>query len=215
MYQNSLADNYFSGLLECNKNYCYNLIMEAVHKGIPIKDIYTRVFYPSMVGIGDLWQSNKLTVAQEHFATVITQSIICSLYYKMFSDKISGKRGKIIITCASNEFHELGSRMLSDLLEIEGFNVTFLGANMPIYSVIEMIKTETPGIICISCTMSFNINNVKNLILLIKNEITDYAPILVGGRAFDIDPLLVDYVNADYYSKGFDETIELINSIEM
>lgn len=215
MQQNSLSDNYFFGLLECDKNYCYNLIMGAVDQGTTIKDIYTSVFYPSMIKIGDLWQGNQLTVAQEHLATVITQSIISSLYYKMFTGKVSRNKGKIIMTCAGNELHELGSRMLSDLLEIEGFNVKFLGANMPIYSVLEMIKMEEPLVIGISCTMSFNINNVKNLISLIKNEIPYYAPILVGGRAFDVDPLLVDYVSADYYSKSFEETIELINSIKM
>lgn len=187
--------------------------MEAIDQGITIKEIYTRVFYPSMVGIGDLWQRNQLTVAQEHFATVITQSIICSLYYKMFTDKELVSKGKIIITCASNELHELGSRMVSDLLEMEGFNVRFLGANMPIYSVIEMIKAEAPLIIVISCTMSFNVNNVKSLIALIKNEVPYYIPIFVGGRAFDVDPRLRDYVSANYYSKGFEETIELINNI--
>lgn len=215
MYQNTLSNNYLSGLLKCNKTYCHNLIMEAVEQGMSIKEIYTNVFYPTMVKIGDLWQSNKLTVAQEHFATIITQSIICSLYYKLFSDKVSAKREKIIITCASNESHELGPRMLSDLLEMEGYNVLFLGSNMPTYSILEMIKTETPLLIGIGCTMSFNLNNVKHLIAIIKSEIPYHVPVLVGGRAFDIDQILVDYVGADYYSKSFEETLELVNNIKI
>ena len=215
MNQNSLEENYFSALLECNKNYCYNLIMEVISEGITIKEIYINVFYPSMVGVGELWQRNQITLAQEHFATVITQSIICSLYYKMFTDEKSGNKVKIIITCACNELHELGARMISDLLEMEGFNVRFLGANMSIYSVVEIIKAEAPLIIVISCTMSSNVINVKKLIALIKSEIPSYIAIFIGGQAFDIDPKLIDYVRANYYSKSFQETIELINNIVM
>lgn len=214
MSQNILLSDYFRGLLACNKNYCYSLIIEAINNGVELKEIYSSVFQPSMVQIGDLWESNQLSVAQEHLATAITQSIMGSLYYKILSNKSPKYKGKVIVTCASNELHELGSRMLADLLEMEGFDVNFLGANKPNQSIIEMIEKEPPLIVAISCTMSFNINHVKDLIALIKSMFPE-LPVLVGGRAFNDDRKLIEYVGADYYAYDFNEAIELTRKLSV
>jgi MerR family transcriptional regulator, light-induced transcriptional regulator len=210
-----LLKDYITGLLTSDKDYCHSLIMEAIDKDVEIREIYSSIFHPSMVYIGELWQANKLSVAQEHLATAITQSIICSMYHKIFTTKPLKNKGKVIMTCASNELHELGTRMLSDILEIDGFNVNFLGANMPPYAVMEMIEKESPLIVGISCTMSFNIKYVKDLILRLKNAIPAQVPVLVGGRAFDIDKKLVQYVGADYYAREFTETLELLNKLSL
>jgi MerR family transcriptional regulator, light-induced transcriptional regulator len=215
MEKNILFKSFLSGLLNCNKNYCHSLIIDAVNKGVDVQEIYGSIFYPAMIHIGELWQENKITVAQEHLTTAIVQSIICSLYNKVFDNKTAENKGKIMLTCASNELHELGSRMLSDLLEMEGFDVKFLGAYMPNYSVLEMIEKESPLIVGISCTMSFNINYVKELILKLKGSSERKIPIVVGGRAFDIDRELVEYVGADYYAKEFEESLELFNKLSL
>jgi methanogenic corrinoid protein MtbC1 len=211
----ALLEDFISGLLDKNKKYCHSLIIGSVNRGLDIQELYKNIFYPAMIHIGELWQENKITVAQEHLATAIVQSIICSLYNKVFDNKTAEDKGKIMLTCASNELHELGPRMLSDLLEMEGFDVKFLGAYMPNYSVLEMIEKESPLIIGISCTMSFNINNVKNFILRVKKSSLIKTPIVVGGRAFDIDRKLVEYVGADYYAKEFEESLELFNNLSL
>lgn len=207
-----LYKNYLDGIVDGNKDHCYCLICDAVDEGVNIKDIYSKIFCPAMVRIGELWQSSVINVAQEHQAVAITRSIISSLYYKVCRDKAMESKGKIILTCPNNELHDMGIRMLANLLEMEGWDIRYLGANVPSDAVIEMIKKVAPVMVGISCTMPFNIDNVKELIEMIKSETPEKPSVLVGGNAFDSDPKLVEYLQADYYGSDFDRTIKLVNT---
>lgn len=209
----NILTQYFSSLIKGRRYDCHSVIEKAICEGASVKDVYDKVFYPSMVRIGEMWQENQISVAQEHLATAITQSIISSLYYRIFEGKPLENKGKIIIACIGNELHELGSRMLADLLEMDGFDVKYLGANTPNYSIIKIVDEEKPLIVGISCTMSFNVNGVRELIAMIKTGETKDVSIFAGGRAFDVDRKLVGYVGADYYESKFDKTIELMNYV--
>ncbi|MFN7142003.1 MAG: B12-binding domain-containing protein, partial [Limisphaerales bacterium] len=64
-----LAREYLARLLEGNRREASSMIMTAVQSGVSVKDIYVHVFQRAQHEIGRLWQSNQLSVAQEHFCT--------------------------------------------------------------------------------------------------------------------------------------------------
>lgn len=213
MRTEELRDKYLEGLIRGDKSYCYNLIKEATKKGMPIKEIYNEVFFPAMVKVGDLWEDNRFSVAQEHLATAITQTIISGLYDNIFDEKKDSNKGAIILSCAKNELHELGARMLADLLELDGWDVMYLGANTPNHSMLEMIKSKTPMVVALACTMKENIQHVKELVGIIKDQYKGDIKILVGGMAFNINDSFVQFVNADYHGRSYDETLGIMNKI--
>ncbi|MBM7616143.1 cobalamin B12-binding domain-containing protein [Alkaliphilus hydrothermalis] len=205
---------YLQHLIEGNKMECHRVIKEGLERGLKIKNLYNQVFAPVMIHVGELWQKNQFTVAQEHLATAITQSVMSSLYYQLFHETQAKRKGKILLTCPGNELHEMGVRMLADLMEMDGWNVIYLGANMPSFSVMEMIEKEQPDIVGVSCTMSFNLKHAKELVEKIK-ERYENLPIMVGGMVFNIDPTLIKYVGGDHYGKTFDETLELLDKLNL
>nr|WP_243687075.1 B12-binding domain-containing protein [Methanobacterium formicicum] len=81
----SLAKNYMDALLNLRRNEASDMIMKAVEEGTSIKDIYMNVFEASQHEIGRLWQTNQITVAQEHFCTAATQRVMSQLYPHIFS----------------------------------------------------------------------------------------------------------------------------------
>ncbi len=205
----AVFDNYFLNLKHGNKKECFNTIEKAVDAGLDIKDIYLNVFYPAMIKVGELWEANKFTVAQEHLATAITQRIMSYLYSNYFDFSIENYKAKIIMTCAGSELHELGARMTADLLELQGYDVIYLGANTPVFTILNTISSEKPDFIGISCTMSFNIKYTKELIGKIQ-ETDEDIKIIVGGRAYTTDSSLIDYVQADFYGNSLDSTLEFL-----
>ena len=81
-------------------------------------------------------------------------------------------------------------------------------------SIIRLVRLQENnyGIIGFSCAISFNIRFVKETIEMVKKN--DFnGPVIVSGRAFNIDPLLKDYVGADYYGKDYYEAVEALNGI--
>jgi methanogenic corrinoid protein MtbC1 len=153
-----------------------------------------------------------ITVAQEHYCTACTQSIISQLYPRWIRAQ-TGSR-KLIAVGVGGELHEIGLRMLADFFEMEGWNTYYLGSNMPAESLIRYLKEEPADLLAVSVTMTFHVSEVQSLIASIrKNSELDGLQIMVGGMPFNIDTELWKKVGADGYApdaKGALEAAELL-----
>lgn len=211
-----LSKMYLDALLRVQRDAASRMIIKAIEDGVDIKDIYIHVFESSQHEIGRLWQTNQITVAQEHFCTAATQMIMSQLYPYIFrGDKIGRK---MVAACVSGELHEVGVRMVADIFEMEGWDTYYLGANTPAESILETLKDLEPDLIAISASIHYNIGAVKDLIDLIRKSSLKQVKVLVGGRPFLLAPELWKKVGADGCPHNAIEAIslanELINDVE-
>ncbi len=207
-----LKEDYISGLLQGDRHRCRLLVKKALQEKMTLQELYEQVFAPAMVEIGRLWEMNEISIAQEHLATAITQSVISSFYEYLFSHKNKEYKGKMILTCVGDELHELGPRMLADLIEMEGWDVKYLGANIPVDAVFEMVVQEKPDLIGISATIEGNKEDIKKLVKRIK-EYDPGIPVMVGGLAFIISADLYEYTGGDFLGKNFVEALEFARKL--
>jgi len=194
-----LANNYLELLVKGNKIIAIDLIMKEVSNGTSIKDIYLKVFQITQLETGRLWQTGIINVAQEHFITAVTQLIMSQLYPYIFTT--ANKSKKIIVACVAGELHEIGARMVADLFEMEGWNSYYFGANTPLNSLINAVETYRPDVLAISVTMTFNLNNVTELIKSVKsNPKINNVKIFVGGYPFNLADKLWEKMGADGFA---------------
>ena len=111
-YLTPLARHYLDCLLKLQRDEALSLILKEVKAGIPVKEIYLQVFQPVQYEIGRLWQTNKISVAQEHYCTGATQLVMSQLYPYLFTGEKRNR--KMVTTCVSGELHEMGARMVTD-----------------------------------------------------------------------------------------------------
>lgn len=64
------------------------------------------------------------------------------LYPHVFSIEPDGRRA--VMACAADELHELGARMVADFLQLDGWDVSFLSASVPISSIVTEAE-QTPA----------------------------------------------------------------------
>jgi methanogenic corrinoid protein MtbC1 len=204
-----LASEYLSLLLRGNKNAAFELIMREVNGGMKVRNVYLDVFQPVQYEIGRLWQTARITVAQEHFCTAATQLVMSQLYPYLFTGEKKDK--KMITTCESGELHEIGARMVTDFFEMEGWDTYYLGANMPVESLIRFISDIKPGFIAISATMTFHLSSVEEIIRRIRStaEIPSGTRIMVGGFPFKIATGLWKQIGADYFAASAEEAVSI------
>lgn len=208
-----IAKSYLAALLRYERHVAIRLILEAVDTGTSVKDIYCFVFERCQREIGRLWQLNMATVAQEHYCTASTQLAMALLYPRMFGEKRT-KIGTLVAACVPGELHEMGPRLVCDLLEMEGWDTTYLGASVPIAALLEIAKARRPHVLAISASMTFHVNAVRQLILALRSSnIAPLPRILVGGYAFRLAPELWRDVGADGFAKDALETIELLKEL--
>ena len=145
----------------------------------------------------------------EHYFTATTQLIMTQLYSKIIASDRNDL--KFVAISVSEESHEIGIRMVTDLLELDGWDTYYLGANVPMRDLISFLLEQKPHVLGISITMIFHIQNVIDIIDEVRNieEIKDIK-IIVGGYPFNVDRNLWKQVGADFYAPNAIETSDLL-----
>lgn len=208
----ALARRYLDALLAGDRRTASQLILDAVAQGVSVRDIYLHVFQPSQFEIGRLWQTNRVSVAQEHFCTAATQMIMSQLYPHIFATEKTGRR--LVATCVGGELHEIGVRMVADFFEMEGWDSYYLGANTPLESVLRTVKERQAHAVAISATMTFHLRQVAAMVEAVRNsEVGGQVKILVGGYPFRVAPGLWREVGADGSALDALSAVRLANDL--
>jgi methanogenic corrinoid protein MtbC1 len=205
------AEEYFSFLLDMEREKAVNFILNLVENGITVEDIYLKIFQPTQYEIGRYWQLNKVSVAQEHYATSVTQLAMSQLYPKIFNSFKKGK--KALTTCIGYELHELGIRMVADLLELNGWDTIHLGSNTPPAEILDIIEEKEINLLALSATLPNELEEIKNLIKIIRqNSQLEQLKVMVGGRIFMQSDKLWQKIGADRFAIDAKEAVKVADS---
>lgn len=186
-------------LLNGDRRGSLQVVNQSVQTIADLRHFYLDVVCPVMYRIGLLWERNNISVAEEHVATAIVGRITAALYARFAN--VDVYRGKIVVTAGPNEFHEVGARMLADFLEMEGWDVTYLGANTPKKELLAILIQQKPSMVALSVATVFNLDNARQTIETIKADPeTRDIKIMVGGLAFNGMPRLWHALGADGYA---------------
>lgn len=206
----ALAQRYLDLLLAGRRREAIAAVIEAVDEGLPIHDVYLRVFQPVQYEIGRLWQLNQVTVAQEHLCTATTQLIMSQLYPRLFSG--APPHHRIVVACVSGDLHEIGARILADFFEMEGWDACYAGANMPTEGLAEMVKEQKADVLAVSATMVHHVDRVRDAVAAVRASQPRTA-ILVGGYPFMISPDLYKEIGADGTASNAKDAVTLANQL--
>jgi len=208
----ALCHDYLNALRRGERSIASRLILESIAQGTPVKEIYLHVFQPSQHEIGRLWQTNQISVAEEHYCTAATQLIMSQLYTSIFNTPKIGRR--LVATCVGNELHEIGLRMVADFFEMEGWDTYYLGSNTPTSSIVQTLTQRKADVLAISATMAFHIQAVADLIERVRaGDGGRRIKILTGGYPFNIEPELWRQVGADGYATDSERAVLIANTL--
>lgn len=185
----AVQERFLRVILQGDRREATRLSLEALQEGHSIPDLSIEVFQESQYELGRLWESNRITVAEEHMATAVTQSVLARLY--PYIEPARPPLGNLVITGVEGEMHQIGGHMVSDLFEARGWDVRFLGTNVPRDGVLQALEEHQADLLGISATMLFSVPNVVELVHAVRQRFGPTRPrILVGGATFRLAPRL-------------------------
>ena len=171
----------FKKLTDGNLEECIKIYKNYVEI-FNISDFFDKILRPVMSKIGEDWDSGKLSIATEHVASNVAQTLV-----KIIMDQVSGSgnKKKIMICVPVGEEHHIGCDVLETYLTIKGFKVFNMGTSIPTDSIMEFINMKKPDIVLISITIPDNILAGQRLAKKIRES--SKTPILIGGHALQIE----------------------------
>lgn len=167
--------------------------MELLDEGYTRADV-RELIRRAQLEVGRLWQSDTWTVAQEHVATGISESVLLATGAAL--DAV-GDRGHVLVVCADGEWHVLPARLLAEELAEVGFRVTFAGGSVPPDLLVDTVRDLAPDAVAVSCTLSLNLAGASRTVAAAHAA---GRPVLVGGAAFGDDRDRAIAVGADAWA---------------
>jgi len=138
----------------------FNKVFEDGILDFGILDFYEKVILTTLDRIGILWLTNKMSPSQEHFLSEnIKQKLIVASDTYLTQEY---KKETWLLFLPEKEFHEIGLLFARFLLVKNGFNVIYLGSNLPCESlnqVYEKIKIDNTLMFSVSHSSIINISS--------------------------------------------------------
>jgi methanogenic corrinoid protein MtbC1 len=199
------ARAYLQHLMERHQSKAVDVLLEAVGTGRSVGEVYETVIAPALAEVGRLWHMREATVADEHYVTAATQSAMAILRTRLPSPTPNGRRA--LAASVGGDQHDIGIRMVADLLESEGWQVDCLGANMPTSDLVEHTFDEegTPQfhLVALSASTALAVRATASAIEALRAATRDgHLPVIVGGGPFTLVPDLWQVVGADGCAKS-------------
>ncbi|WP_052078763.1 helix-turn-helix domain-containing protein [Spirochaeta lutea] len=174
---------------------------------------YRHILEPVLHRIGDLWEQGQVDVYTEHLASQTIRNIMANLRTRV--NQAPKKNRRFLAMAASGELHDIGLQMASDFLYMDGWDTFFLGTYLPSQETLKAIHSYNPHVLGISVTMPHHIDSTANIIGFLRSHLRgdDCPRIILGGRAFALDPDLWKTLGADGLARDSQHTVELANHL--
>lgn len=161
----------------------WRIVDEAIDAGSDLGQINARLLTPALRHIGDEWAAQRLTVGDEHRASVAAMRLLSSLGARF--TRPGRKRGTVVLSTVPGDRHGLPSAIVADLLRAEGFAVADLGADTPADDIVAM-ATAQDRLVAVGLCATTPLRrpaerNIHRLVASIRAATG--APVLLGGSA--------------------------------
>ena len=102
--------------------------IDAAFGAAPFEEVVTRWLLPQLRLLGEAWESGRLTVAQEHFASEGLMAVVAAA----FRNASGESRGPtVLVGLPAGARHQLALLAFATCLRRLGPNVLYLGADLP------------------------------------------------------------------------------------
>jgi MerR family transcriptional regulator, light-induced transcriptional regulator len=175
-----LSERYLLALRQGQAKLALAVADEALDTGANIAAIHSQLIDPAMKTIGELWERDVISVADEHLATEISERVAARLFWRSLNGA-PPRRERVVMAAIQGEQHVLGLRLAADVLESAGFDVLYLGANLPLRALLQACRAHRPDVLGLTVSMPLNIPTLAwevNEVRMLERP----PRVMIGGR---------------------------------
>ena len=114
------------------------------------------VVLPLLYELGTGWERGEISVAQEHFSSNLLRGRLLGLARGW--DRGTGRRA--VLACPPGERHDLGLVIFGLALRDLGWRITFLGADTPPDTIVDIVRRLEPEALVLAVTDSARLDGV-------------------------------------------------------
>ncbi len=139
-----------------------------------------RVILPLMRAIGDRWRDGRIRVVHEHLASAVVRTVVSNMGRVQVAP---ASAPTLIVTTPAGQQHELGALVAATTAASEGWQVVYLGPNLPAEEIAAAARQKGAGAIALSLVYPADDPRVAEELVRLRTLVPGTTAILVGGPA--------------------------------
>jgi DNA-binding transcriptional MerR regulator len=137
------------------------------------------VFVPLMHRLGELWRAQKMPIVSEHLATILLQQRLLT----MLQATAPGVDAPLLLcACPPGEFHTLGLLTFVYTMQQDGWQVCYLGPDLPLGDLLYSCQQLQPALVAVSMTHVTDISRCRAVLHDIDTTVASTYRTFVGGQ---------------------------------
>jgi DNA-binding transcriptional MerR regulator len=183
---------------------------QALNQGFsifPVEAVCMEVLQKGMAEIGGLWFEDRASVQQEHFASGLAMRRLDALFS---ASPAPSRTHTVLVGCPPNEWHTFTPLLFSLLLRRRGLNVIYLGADVPIDRFKDTVTASHANLVILAAQ---TLRSAATLQLTALSLTGLHVPVGFGGRIFNLQPNLLEYIPGHYLGDAITSSLEEVERL--
>ncbi len=139
-----------------------------------------RVLVPLMQSVGGLWQQGDLRPAHEHMATAVVRTFLGGMRTAYHPPS---QAPYLVVTTPARQHHELGALIAAATAASEGWNVLYLGPDLPPEEIAAAAHQRAVRAIALSITCPPDDARLAEDLRRLRRILDARIEVIVGGRS--------------------------------
>jgi DNA-binding transcriptional MerR regulator/methylmalonyl-CoA mutase cobalamin-binding subunit len=178
-----LREDWIAACLDYDEQRAEQAVAEAFALYSP-ETVCLKLLQRAMAQIGEGWYQGVVTVQQEHFCSALA---IRRLEALVMAAPPPTRPGRILAACPPREEHVFGLLLVTFLLRRRGWDVVYLGANVPAERLETTIAATRPHLVLLAAQQLHSAATLLATAQLVHRE---GVPVAYGGLIFNLQPAL-------------------------
>jgi len=167
----------------------------------------TELLLKGIAHLGTRWLEGKVTIQQEHFASALAVRRLEAL---LAATPAPTRAARLLVCCPPQEEHILSPLMLSLLLRRSGWNVLYLGSNVPLDRLETTLTSTQTDLVISSAQQLYTAATLKEMAQLVQQV---NVPLAYGGHIFNQWPALRQQISGHFLGNRLDNVTTVVEQL--
>lgn len=155
----------------------------------------------AMTVVGEKFESGEYFVPELILAGEMLREISAEVKPRMAGESTNGSTphgGKVVLGTVQGDIHDIGKDIVFFMLDVNGFQVTDLGVDVPITTFVDKVRELEPDVVALSGFLTLSYDAMRDTVAALDAAgLRDRVKIMVGGGA--VDDRIRAYAGADAF----------------
>lgn len=179
----AFLDGCAKSVLEGDAEAAEKLAREALDKKYPPLEVIEKGFVKGIKEVGRLWEDGTLFLPELVMGAEAMKRAMAVLQPALGKGGARPKsHGHVVIGTIEGDIHDIGKTLVATMLSANGFEITDLGADVPVVKFVDEAEARGAGCIAISALLTTTMSGQRRVVEeLKKRSLKGKVRVMVGG----------------------------------